>query len=58
MFFPTNTARLWRPVAILFLVFRIASVYACKRLEARVRIELTVEVLQTSALPLGDRALC
>jgi hypothetical protein len=27
-----------------------------KKLEARVRIELTVEVLQTSALPLGDRA--
>jgi hypothetical protein len=25
-------------------------------LEARVRIELTIEVLQTSALPLGDRA--
>jgi hypothetical protein len=27
-----------------------------KRLEARVRIELTIEVLQTSALPLGYRA--
>jgi hypothetical protein len=26
------------------------------KVEARVRIELTVEVLQTSALPLGDRA--
>jgi hypothetical protein len=26
-------------------------------LEARVRIELTIEVLQTSALPLGYRAL-
>jgi hypothetical protein len=26
------------------------------RLEARVRIELTMEVLQTSALPLGYRA--
>ena len=26
------------------------------RLEARVRIELTIEVLQTSALPLGYRA--
>jgi hypothetical protein len=33
-----------------------ASVYAGKRLEARVRIELTIEVLQTSALPLGYRA--
>src|SRR5271155_1685906 len=29
-----------------------------KRLEARVRIELTIEVLQTSALPLGYRAEC
>jgi hypothetical protein len=27
------------------------------RLEARVRIELTIEVLQTSALPLGYRAV-
>jgi hypothetical protein len=27
-------------------------------LEARVRIELTIEVLQTSALPLGYRAIC
>jgi hypothetical protein len=27
-----------------------------ERLEARVRIELTIEVLQTSALPLGYRA--
>jgi hypothetical protein len=27
-----------------------------KELEARVRIELTIEVLQTSALPLGYRA--
>jgi hypothetical protein len=26
-------------------------------LEARVRIELTIEVLQTSALPLGYRAM-
>ena len=26
------------------------------KLEARVRIELTIEVLQTSALPLGYRA--
>jgi hypothetical protein len=26
-------------------------------LEARVRIELTIEVLQTSALPLGYRAV-
>lgn len=32
------------------------SVNAGKRLEARVRIELTIEVLQTSALPLGYRA--
>src|SRR5882672_2110452 len=29
---------------------------ARRRLEARVRIELTIEVLQTSALPLGYRA--
>jgi hypothetical protein len=28
-----------------------------KDLEARVRIELTIEVLQTSALPLGYRAI-
>ena len=28
----------------------------CEELEARVRIELTIEVLQTSALPLGYRA--
>jgi hypothetical protein len=30
--------------------------YAGSDLEARVRIELTIEVLQTSALPLGYRA--
>jgi hypothetical protein len=29
---------------------------AAVKLEARVRIELTIEVLQTSALPLGYRA--
>jgi hypothetical protein len=44
------------PVARLLFIFVIVSVYAGKKLEARVRIELTVEVLQTSALPLGDRA--
>jgi hypothetical protein len=41
----------------LFFVVQIANVYAGLMLEARVRIELTIEVLQTSALPLGYRAM-
>src|SRR5580692_1641883 len=36
---------------------RVIGLSLCgKSLEARVRIELTIEVLQTSALPLGYRA--
>jgi hypothetical protein len=34
-----------------------SNLFILKELEARVRIELTIEVLQTSALPLGYRAL-
>lgn len=35
----------------------LGNVSTIRVLEARVRIELTIEVLQTSALPLGYRAL-
>jgi hypothetical protein len=50
------------PVQKTYLGFTLLYVtdfmrdFWCLRLEARVRIELTIEVLQTSALPLGYRA--
>ena len=45
----------WARCPALHRYFLLEIVRGMK-LEARVRIELTIEVLQTSALPLGDRA--
>ena len=52
-----ETLHSWKLLALFEFGGMATGSYGSRRLEARVRIELTIEVLQTSALPLGYRAL-